>query len=129
MSLQTIVDEILLKQEGRKVKRIADKSRVRTITPFLTRQKSLLNAEYAAKASSSAMSRRTSSSNGGEIGGYDRQDLVENDEFITNDDLWHVEKNKKKTQFIIFKLFKIEKTNICKLKFLIPIFLFFFFIK
>lgn len=82
MSLQTIVDEILLKQEGRKVKRIADKSRVRTITPFLTRQKSLLNAEYAAKAST--MTRRTSSN--GDTG-YDRQDLVENDEFITNDDL------------------------------------------
>ena len=76
MSLQTIVDEILLKQEGRKVKRISDKSRSRMITPFLTRQKSLLNAEYA----KSSIVPTNYAFN-------DRSDLVENDEFITNDDL------------------------------------------
>ena len=76
MSLQTIVDEILLKQEGRKVKRVSDKSRSRMITPFLTRQKSLLNAEYAKRAAVSIVP----NFNG-------RSDLVENDEFITNDDL------------------------------------------
>jgi hypothetical protein len=75
MSLQTIVDEIILKQEGKRIKRLSEKSRNRVTTPFLTRQKSLINADQ--KKPNEIYSIR-------DMG---RNDLVENDEFISNDDL------------------------------------------
>ena len=75
MSLQTIVDEIILKQEGKRIKRLSEKSRNRVTTPFLTRQKSLINTDQ--KKPNEIYSIR-------DMG---RNDLVENDEFISNDDL------------------------------------------
>lgn len=75
MSLQTIVDEIILKQEGKRIKRLSEKRGSRVTTPFLTRQKSLINADQ--KKSNEIYSIR-------DMG---RNDLVENDEFISNDDL------------------------------------------
>lgn len=75
MSLQTIVDEIILKQEGKRIKRLSEKSRARVTTPFLTRQKSLINADQKKQNEIHT------------IKDMGRNDLVENDEFISNDDL------------------------------------------
>lgn len=82
MSLQSIVDEILMKQEGKKIKKLSEKSKVK-VTPFLTRTKSMINANR-----DTSNRKSSDQENGGFIKDMGiRNDLAENDEFITNDDL------------------------------------------
>ncbi|CAF0730719.1 unnamed protein product [Brachionus calyciflorus] len=81
MSLQTMVDEILLKKDGKRLKRPSDRHKVRA-TPFLTRNKSLIN-----NTSQQSDTESISSSSANVPRDYNKNDMFENEEFITNDDL------------------------------------------
>jgi hypothetical protein len=82
MSLQNMVDEILLKKNGKVIKKPADRQKLR-LTPFLTRNKTLIH--------------QRDEESGNEGDDYDeviqrdneanKKDLAENDDFISNDDL------------------------------------------
>ena len=78
MSLQTLVDEMVLKKEGKQIKRLTDRQKPKP-TPFLTRRKSLLNAE-SSKDSNDDLNTNTlpASSNNA---------LFEDNTVISNDDL------------------------------------------
>lgn len=82
MSLQTMVDEIILKKEGKSVKKPSDRHKIK-ITPFLTRQKSLINANGHSKNTEAD----GSDLNNNVARDFTKNDLFENDQFITNEDL------------------------------------------
>jgi hypothetical protein len=44
MSLQNIVDEILLKKEGKRIKKMGERQKTKQ-TPFLTRLKTMINTD------------------------------------------------------------------------------------
>jgi hypothetical protein len=80
-----MVDEILLKKSGKKIKKPSDRQKLR-LTPFLTRNKTMINQRSEDGAA-----------DGEDDDDYDdviqrdndanKKDLADNDEFITNDDL------------------------------------------
>ena len=93
MSLQSMVDEIIMKKEGKRMKRFTDRQKLKS-TPFLTRQKNLINANAGAGASGPRNSTSSASSGtqseyltkiNGATRDYTNNNLYEDE--ITNDDL------------------------------------------
>ena len=91
MSLQSMVDEIIMKKEGKRMKRFTDRQKLKS-TPFLTRQKNLINANTSGSGqrnSTSSASSGTQSEYLTKISGatrdYTNNNLYEDE--ITNDDL------------------------------------------
>lgn len=85
MCIQTMVDEVLLKNNGRKKKRPSDRQKSKK-TEFLTRNKLILNKSDSISQNGDS---ETSSlaSNANLPTDYSKNDLFENEDFITNDDL------------------------------------------
>ncbi|RMZ97406.1 sorting nexin-17-like [Brachionus plicatilis] len=83
-SVQTMVDEILLKKDGKKIKRPSDRQRAKA-TQFLTRNKSLVKSGSANQNTDSETTSLESNLN--LPADYSKNDLFENEDFITNDDL------------------------------------------
>lgn len=73
MSLQSMVDEILLRRNGRSIKKPSERHRLKA-TPFLTRNKMLINQDLADAEEEHLTPMR-------------EKDLADNDDFISNDDL------------------------------------------
>ena len=78
MSLQNVVDEILLRKAGKTIKRLSDRQKYK-VTPFLTRQKAIINASVANENNNDLYVSKESNN-----------DLFEDDNFISNDDLWKI---------------------------------------
>ena len=78
MTLQTIVDEIIMIKEGKAVKKFTERTKNRNLIPFLTRQKSLVS--YSSQLSASEETYQVNKIR-------DENTLFENEEFISNDDL------------------------------------------
>jgi len=78
MTLQTIVDEIIMMKEGKAVKKFTERPKNRNLIPFLTRQKSLISMSSQQPVPEDT--HRVSKN-------FDQNTLFENEEFISNDDL------------------------------------------
>lgn len=78
MTLQTIVDEIIMMKEGKAVKKFTERPKNRNLIPFLTRQKSLISmsSQQPVPEDTHRVSKNV-----------DQNTLFENEEFISNDDL------------------------------------------
>lgn len=77
-----MVDEILLRKDGKAVKKSSERQKIKA-TPFLTRQKSLINGgEQTRQSDAESMNSDVNLAKD-----FSRNDLFENDEFITNEDL------------------------------------------
>jgi hypothetical protein len=75
MSLQSVVDEILLRKTGKTIKRLNDRQKYK-VTPFLTRQKAIINASTG-----------ENETNDLHVSRENNNVLFEDDNFISNDDL------------------------------------------
>ncbi len=76
MSLQNVVDEILLRKAGKTIKRLSDRHKYK-VTPFLTRQKAIINA---------SIEEENNNNNDLHVS-RENNVLFEDDNFISNDDL------------------------------------------
>lgn len=77
-----MVDEILSKRDGKRIKRPSDRHKIKA-TPFLTRNKSWINRTNSQQNDIES----NSSANSAVPRDYIKNDMFENEEFITNDDL------------------------------------------
>lgn len=84
MCIQTMVDEVLLKKDGRKIKRPSDRQKSKK-TEFLTRNK--LKVKSGSISQNADPETESSASNNNLPVDYSKNDLFENEDFITNDDL------------------------------------------
>ena len=80
MTLQSIVDEIIMIKDGQTVKKFAERPKNRNLIPFLTRQKSLINASSQQVSVENENSHEVIKKN-------EQNALFENEDFISNDDL------------------------------------------
>lgn len=74
MSLQNIVDEILLKKEGKRIKKMSERQKTKQ-TPFLTRLKTMINTD--------AESHYVNNGNKD----FNENSVFDDETVITNDDL------------------------------------------
>ncbi len=84
MSLQNMIDEILLRKQGRQMKQIADRQKSKKEIEFLSRDKPLfkkgfnnVNVNLESHISTTSSTSRT----------FTQNSLFENDTVISNDDL------------------------------------------
>jgi hypothetical protein len=82
MSLKSIVDEILLAKSGKSIKKPTSRLRVKSM-PYLTQNKVFINKQESNKAENNAQAKELNLVKDYRV----KNDLAENDQFITNDDL------------------------------------------
>lgn len=80
MTLQSIIDEIIMIRDGKEVKKFTEKPKDRNLIPFLTRQKALINAPKTNDQQPYDNSHEV-------IKTKNQEDLFEDENFISNDDL------------------------------------------
>ena len=77
MTIQSIIDEILMVKDGKTVKKFTERPKDKNLIPFLNRQKSLINLKSLNEPENPHEVKRNFSQN----------DLLEVENFISNDDL------------------------------------------
>lgn len=78
MTLQSIVDEILMLKDSKVIKKFTERPKDKNLIPYLTRQKSLINKVNPQNETENEVNKN-----------YDpnKNTLFEDDNFISNDDL------------------------------------------